>query len=137
MSDGGSNPTHDLWENETEVYHNGKYLTEEITAGKLLLVDTRQGVVLGDSQVKERYARREPYGEWLSSSLVPLGELKIPNERVPSCTGQERARLQKAFGYTYEEYRGAHYVHGTEKSHSCPSFLIREWPSSKQKNHWK
>lgn len=31
MSDGGSNPTHDLWENETEVYHNGKYLTEEIT----------------------------------------------------------------------------------------------------------
>ena len=83
---------------------------ERLHPGKLLLVDTRQGVVLGDSQVKERYARREPYGEWLSSSLVPLGELKIPNERIPSCTGQERARLQKAFGYTYEEYRGGIYT---------------------------
>ena len=31
MSDGGVNPTHDLWENETEVYANGEYLTERIT----------------------------------------------------------------------------------------------------------
>lgn len=32
MADGGSNPTHDLWENETEVYDNGVYMTERITA---------------------------------------------------------------------------------------------------------
>ena len=31
MSDGGTNPTHDLWENENEVYSNGEYLTERIT----------------------------------------------------------------------------------------------------------
>ncbi|MCH5198473.1 MAG: sulfatase-like hydrolase/transferase [Oscillospiraceae bacterium] len=31
MADGGSNPTHDLWENENEVYANGEYLTELIT----------------------------------------------------------------------------------------------------------
>ena len=31
MADGQTNPTHDLWENETEVYHNGRYLTEEIS----------------------------------------------------------------------------------------------------------
>lgn len=31
MADGGSNPTHDLWENENEVYSNGEYLTERIT----------------------------------------------------------------------------------------------------------
>lgn len=31
MADGGSNPTHDLWENEDEVYANGEYLTELIT----------------------------------------------------------------------------------------------------------
>ena len=31
MADGGSNPTHDLWENEEEVYSNGEYLTERIT----------------------------------------------------------------------------------------------------------
>ncbi len=31
MADGNTNPTHDLWENETEVYANGEYLTERIT----------------------------------------------------------------------------------------------------------
>lgn len=31
MADGGCNPTHDLWENENEVYDNGEYLTERIT----------------------------------------------------------------------------------------------------------
>ena len=31
MSDGGFNPTHDLWENEDEVWANGEYLTERIT----------------------------------------------------------------------------------------------------------
>ena len=31
MSDGGFNPTHDLWENGTEVWANGEYLTERIT----------------------------------------------------------------------------------------------------------
>ena len=31
MADGGSNPTHDLWENDEEVWANGEYLTERIT----------------------------------------------------------------------------------------------------------
>lgn len=31
MSDGGFNPTHDLWENDTEVWANGEYLTDRIT----------------------------------------------------------------------------------------------------------
>lgn len=32
MADGNTNPTHDLWEDEKEVYDNGEYLTERITA---------------------------------------------------------------------------------------------------------
>ena len=31
MSDGGFDPTHDLWENETEVWANGEYLTDRIS----------------------------------------------------------------------------------------------------------
>ncbi len=72
----------------------------------MLLVDTVKGEVLTDEEIKETYAKREPYGEWLDSNLVTLHELKIPNERIPSYNKEERARLQKAFGYTYEEYRG-------------------------------
>ena len=36
---------------------------------------------------------------------VNLSDLKIPNKRVEEYSDEERAKLQKAFGYTYEEYR--------------------------------
>ena len=78
---------------------------ERLHPGKMLLVDTIEGKVINDDELKERYAHRQPYGEWLDSNLVELNDLKIPNLPVQEYTRQERARLQKAFGYTYEEYR--------------------------------
>ena len=80
---------------------------DRLRPGKMLLVDLKRGAVLSDSEIKARYARREPYGEWLDSCLVELRDLKIPNCKVPQFTREQRARLQKAFGYTYEEYRSA------------------------------
>ncbi|MCI8639561.1 MAG: glutamate synthase large subunit [Coprococcus sp.] len=78
---------------------------ERLHPGKILLVDTAVGRVMEDEEIKERYAKKEPYGEWLDTNLVTLKELKIPNEKIPSYTKEERARLQKAFGYTWEECR--------------------------------
>ena len=52
-------------------------------------------------------ASRKPYGEWLDSYLVELKDLHIPNKRVEEYTDEERRRLQKAFGYTYEEVRNS------------------------------
>ena len=51
------------------------------------------------------YASRQPYGEWLDSNMITLKSLKIPNRRVPVFTDEERRRMQKAFGYTYDELR--------------------------------
>lgn len=79
---------------------------ERLHPGKMLLVDTQKGMVLNDEDVKEFYAGALPYGEWLDSYLVRLGQLHVPNERVPALEGEERARLLKAFGYTWEETRG-------------------------------
>ncbi len=39
MADGGKNPTHDLWENEKEVWDNGEYLTERITQKGVEFID--------------------------------------------------------------------------------------------------
>ena len=78
---------------------------ERLHPGKMLLVDTIQGAVIDDNELKEKYAVRQPYGEWLDRYLVKLGDLKIPNIRVQEYSEEELARLQKAFGYTYEEYR--------------------------------
>ena len=78
---------------------------ERLHPGKMLLIDTIQGKVISDEELKDNFAMQQPYGEWLDSNLVNLEDLKIPNERVQEYSNEERARLQKAFGYTYEEYR--------------------------------
>ena len=80
-------------------------LKERLHPGKMLLVDTVKGKVIDDNELKEGYAKMQPYGEWLDSHLVQLKDIKIPNERPEEYTPEQRARLQKAFGYTYEQYR--------------------------------
>ena len=80
-------------------------LKERLHPGKMLVVDTRQGRIIGDEELKEYYAMRQPYGEWLDTNLKELKEIKIPNQKVTEYGEERRKQLQKAFGYTYEEYR--------------------------------
>ena len=82
-------------------------IKERLHPGKMLLVDMVQGRVIDDDELKEKYASAQPYGEWLDTNLVALKELKIPNKRVPEFTDEERKRMQKAFGYTYEELKSS------------------------------
>ena len=78
---------------------------DRLRPGKMLLVDTVRGEVMDDDLLKESYASRQPYGEWLDNNLVELRDLKIPNRRVPEYGQEERQRIQKAFGYTYDELK--------------------------------
>ncbi len=78
-------------------------LKERLRPGKMLLVDMEAGEVIDDDRLKTGYASRQPYGAWLEDNLVQLDKLTVPNESVPKHTGEELLRLQKAFGYNYED----------------------------------
>ena len=78
---------------------------ERLRPGKMLLVDTEEGRLISDEELKETYAKRRPYGEWLDNNLVNLKDLKIPNKKVPEYSREERAKILRAFGYTYEDYK--------------------------------
>ena len=80
-------------------------LKDRLRPGKMLLVDTVEGRLIDDDELKEKYATSQPYGEWLDNNLIKLKDLKIPNKRVGLHSKEERARLQKAFGYTYEDFK--------------------------------
>ena len=73
--------------------------------GKMLLVDTVKGEIIDDSHLKDYYAKRHPYGEWLDRYLKKLKELPIPNEKIEVYSQPVRDRLYKAFGYTYEDIK--------------------------------
>lgn len=80
---------------------------ERLRPGKMLLVDMVKGEVIDDDKLKEKYACSQPYGEWLDNNLVTLKSLHIPNQRVQEFTDEERQRMQKAFGYAYEELKAS------------------------------
>ncbi|MFR2320026.1 MAG: glutamate synthase large subunit [Enterocloster sp.] len=78
---------------------------DRLRPGKMLLVDTVEGKMISDEELKLRYAEKNPYGEWLDSNLVELEDLKVPNQAAPVLAKEQRLRLQKTYGYTYEQYR--------------------------------
>ena len=66
-------------------------------------MDTVKGRLVDDEELKADYAGRQPYGEWLDRNLVNLSDLKVPNQKVTAPSHEELVRLQKAFGYRYED----------------------------------
>jgi len=74
--------------------------------GRMLLIDTEQGRLVQDDELKHDIATAQPYRIWLNEHLVELEHL--PAEPTPAAPELDRAslvRLQRAFGYTYEDLR--------------------------------
>ena len=78
---------------------------DRLRPGKMLLVDTKKGELINDNDLKTAYASKQPYGEWLDSNLLELKNMKIPNQRVIQYSGEELLRLQKVYGYGYEDIK--------------------------------
>ncbi|MBX5478590.1 MAG: glutamate synthase large subunit [Pyrinomonas methylaliphatogenes] len=72
--------------------------------GKILLVNTEEGRIVDDDEIKDRLARRRPYREWLDLNRIDLRELPPPpkSHQPDHLTVLER---QKVFGYTLEDLR--------------------------------
>ena len=76
---------------------------ERLRPGRMLLVDTVNGKLIDDDELKESYATRKPYGEWLNNNLVNLKDIHIPNVKVETYEKEKCQRLQKNFGYSFED----------------------------------
>ena len=71
--------------------------------GKLFLVDLEEGRIVEDGEVKEKVAKRRPYGEWFSRNVVHLDDL--PEARPQAPRVEPLRSRQLAFGYTQEDLR--------------------------------
>ncbi len=70
--------------------------------GHMFLVDTKEGRIVTDEEIKETVAARHPYRSWLDEHLTELDDLAEPASPGPRETEPCLLRLQ-AFGYTFEE----------------------------------
>ena len=79
-------------------------IKERLHPGRIFLVDTREGRIIDDVELKQRYISAHPYGEWLAQNLVPLASLPEP-PHVPEPDHATVLARQQAFGYTHEDLR--------------------------------
>ena len=71
--------------------------------GRMFLVDTEHGRLVGDDQIKSELAAEHPYDEWLHAGMIHLDDLP-PREHIVH-TRSSVTRRQQTFGYTEEELR--------------------------------
>jgi glutamate synthase (ferredoxin) len=76
---------------------------DRLRPGKMLLVDTGEGRIISDTEIKQTLASEHPYGEWLRQHLVDIENLPTAHAERPD--HQTVLRRQQAFGYTHEDLR--------------------------------
>ncbi len=70
--------------------------------GKILLVDTKLGIIIPDVEIKNQLAKLNPYQQWLKESRLILSDIPV-RQRVPSELNEELPKYMKVFGYTKED----------------------------------
>jgi glutamate synthase (ferredoxin) len=77
---------------------------ERLHPGRIFLVDTRQGRIIDDAELKNKYMTASPYQEWLKKNLIPMEKLHAPKQ-IHGTDPETLLQRQQAFGYTHEEMK--------------------------------
>jgi len=78
---------------------------DRLQPGRLFLVDTEEGRIVGDEEIKEAIASRRPYRQWLAENLVKLDDLPEPRDLPAVYDPETLLTRQKVHGYTLEDLR--------------------------------
>jgi glutamate synthase (NADPH/NADH) large chain len=70
--------------------------------GKILLVDTKFGIIVPDDELKKQLTGRNPYASWLRENRIDLSDIVV-KKRVPSSLGEMYNHYLKVFGYSKED----------------------------------
>ena len=82
-----------------DIVHSGR-----LQPGRIFLVDTAAGRLVGDAEIKDQLAADQPYQTWLTANMLTLDTL--PNAPyLPPPDHATVQRRQQAFGYTHEDLR--------------------------------
>src|SRR5687767_13408736 len=77
---------------------------ERLHPGRIFLVDTEQGRIIADEEIKSELASRHPYADWLAENMIALEDLK-PAPLLPLPDHYTMLNRQRTFGYTQEDLR--------------------------------
>src|SRR5437870_3604839 len=71
----------------------------------MFLVDTSEGRIVSDEEIKQEVAEAKPYGKWLKDNLVHFDKLPTVAEKQPAPNHPVTLQRLQAFGYNFEDLR--------------------------------
>ncbi len=71
--------------------------------GRMFLIDTEEGRIIADEEIKTKIATEQPYREWLDKNMMELAN--VPPAKVQEPTHETVLQRQQTFGYTFEDLR--------------------------------
>ena len=75
---------------------------DRLRPGRMLVIDTEQGRIIGNDEIKHQIATEHPYREWLKEHSIKLKNIPL-NSELPVPDTQTLLQRQRAFGYTLED----------------------------------
>ena len=73
--------------------------------GRILLIDTSEGRIISNEEVKAKIASEHPYRQWLDEHMVSLKDLPAVEPKAPEKDHDKILQRQQAFEYTFEDQR--------------------------------
>src|SRR5213594_1550963 len=73
--------------------------------GRMFLVDTEEGRIISDEELKQEIATAHPYRQWLDTHLVRFGDLPTLPEKQPPYNHPVTLQRLQAFGYSFEDLK--------------------------------
>ncbi|HET7008693.1 MAG TPA: glutamate synthase large subunit, partial [Candidatus Binatia bacterium] len=73
--------------------------------GRMFLVDTSEGRIISDEEIKQQMAAAQPYGDWLKDNLVRFDDLPEVKDKEPAVDHAATLQRLQAFGYNFEDLR--------------------------------
>ncbi|MEX2585840.1 MAG: glutamate synthase large subunit [Balneolaceae bacterium] len=79
---------------------------ERLQPGRMLMIDTEEGRIISDEEIKSQIVNEHPYQQWLDDYLVDFDrETEDLDYQEPDLDHSAIIHRQKVFGYTYEDLR--------------------------------
>jgi len=82
-------------------------LSGRLLPGRMFYIDTKQGRIIEDAELKKNISSQKPYSKWIRQNLLEFDDLKTANSKSPSSKTPKLDSFStlKAFGYTREDLK--------------------------------
>lgn len=86
-----------------DISAEDKMQNGRLEPGKIFLIDTKEGRILKDDEIKNLLASKNPYKKWIIENSINISSLPKPKKKAAKIKNKLFSQMQRALGYSKED----------------------------------